>query len=132
MEKLKIRIITPDDIHVIEDVSSITLSAIDGELTILPKHYPLMTAIDVSKVKFIKDKNPIYGFISDGLLNVKEHEVILILNAFEFKDEIDIARAKASYERAYKRINSKQENIDIARAEASLKRALTRMSIAQK
>ena len=55
----------------------------------------------------------------------------MILNAFEFKDEIDLNRAKASYDRAFERISSKNEGVDIARAEASLKRALTRISIVE-
>lgn len=131
MSSFVLRIITPQVSSIISDVESLHFKSISGDITILPNHYPLIVGVDVSKLLIKKNKLPILAFISDGLVSVKEKEVIMILNAFEFKDEIDLNRAKASYDRAFERISSKNEGVDIARAEASLKRALTRISIVE-
>ena len=129
---MNIKVITSSSIKTIEDVERLHLNTIEGEITILPRHYPLITAIDVSKITFIKGKDEKrYAFASNGILNVKESEVILLLNAFEFKEDIDVNRAESSKQRAEERINSKNEKIDMVRAEASLKRALLRIKIAQ-
>jgi len=132
MKTLDIKITTPVDIYEIDDIISLTLSTIDGELTILPEHYPLMSAINATKVKFVKsNKDIVYAFASEGIINVREKELVLLLDAFEFKENIDLERAKASYQRAYERITSHNDNVDIARAQAALNRALIRISIAE-
>ena len=129
--KMTIKIVTSKYKKEITDVTSLHLKTIDGDITILPNHYPLVTAIDISEVKIKKGKEVIEAFASNGLMNVREKEVILLLNAFEFENEIDIDRALKSKERAETRINSKDEQIDLARAEASLKRAIMRLNIAK-
>ena len=128
---MNVRIVTSSSNYLVEGVSRLHLKTIEGEITILPRHYPLITAIDVTKVTFKKGKEEVeYAFASSGILNVKEDEVILLLNAFEFQKDIDIKRAEASKLRAEERIKSKNEKVDMARAEASLKRALLRIKIA--
>ena len=127
--KMKVRVITSSSTFVLEEVTSLHLSLIDGDITILPNHYPLLGAIEISKVVFKKNKEEICAFASKGLLNVKEDDVLLVLDAFEFKKDIDYERALRSKNRALERINSNDSKIDIVRAEASLKRALMRISI---
>lgn len=131
MSYLKIKVITPSNTLTLDDIMSISLKTIGGDLTILPNHYPLMSAIEVTKITFKReDKSILLAFASEGLISVLEHEIVLILNAFEFKDQIDRKRAQASYERAYQRLNgSNKEDVDIFRAEAAMKRALTRLNI---
>lgn len=131
MNSFRVRIVTPDYVSEIEGIASLHLRTSVGEITILPNHYPLMSSVEISKVTMMKDGLSIDAFAGEGLLSVKEKESVLLLSAFEFKDDIDIARAKASYERAYERIHSGREHIDIPRAQAALKRALTRISIAE-
>lgn len=129
--KMTIKIVTSKYKKEITDVTSLHLKTIDGDITILPNHYPLVTAIDITSVTIKKGKEVINAFGSNGLMNVREKEVILLLNAFEFENEIDIDRALKSKERAEKRINSKDDQIDLVRAEASLKRAVMRLNIAK-
>ena len=129
--KMTIKIVTSKYKKEILDVTSLHLKTIDGDITILPNHYPLVTAIDITSVTIKKGKEVVNAFGSNGLMNVREKEVILLLNAFEFENEIDVDRALKSKERAENRINSKDDQIDIIRAEASLKRAIMRLNIAK-
>lgn len=131
MNSFRVRIVTPNYVSEIEEITSLHLTTAVGEITVLPNHYPLMSAVDIGKVTMMKNDLSIDAFAGEGLLSVKESESVLLLSAFEFKDDIDVARAKASYERAYERIHSGNEHIDIPRAQAALKRALTRINIAE-
>ena len=128
---MTIKIVTSKYKKEIIDVTSLHLKTIDGDITILPNHYPLVTAIDITSITIKKGKEVINSFGSNGLMNVREKEVILLLNAFEFENEIDVDRALKSKQRAEARINSKDDQIDIVRAEASLKRAIMRLNIAK-
>lgn len=131
MKNFNVRIITPNYTANVDELTSMTLKTIVGEMTILPNHYPLISSIEMTKIVFRRDKSIITAFASEGMINIREKEVVLILNAFEFKDDIDLERARASYQRAYERINSKEESIDVARAEAALRRAMMRISIVE-
>lgn len=131
MADLTVRIVTPEYISVIDGVQSLHLRAVDGELTVLPRHYPLIAAVDVTAVRLRKGNLLIHAFAGEGVMNVREKEVVLLLSAFEFRDDIDLDRAKASYQRAYQRLQSHSGDIDVRRAEAALKRASTRISIAE-
>ena len=131
MKSLKINVITPTFTKSFEDVSLLNINTVGGELTILPEHYPLISSFDATKVIIKKNKDKILAFAGDGLLNVKENEIILICSAFTLKDDIDIERAKKSLERAENRLNSNDPSIDKARANLSKKRALLRIKISE-
>ena len=131
MATFNLKIVTPNFTSVIEKIDSLHLTTICGDITILPEHYPLKTGVDITKVKIVRNRLPIYAFASEGVMFVREKETTLLINAFEFKDDIDIDRAKASLERATTRLKNKGDMIDISRAEASLKRAMTSISIVE-
>lgn len=62
-------------------------------------------------------------------MHVKKDEVLLLLESFEAKDEIDFVRADKSRKRAEERLALKGPDIDVRRAEISLKRALNRLNM---
>lgn len=129
MKYLKITVITPNFKKEFIDIISLTIDTVAGELTILPNHYPLITSFDATKIVLKKGKEKILAFTSDGLINVKENEVIIICSAFTLKDNIDIERAKKSLERANNRLENIDSTIDKNRALFSKKRATLRIKI---
>ena len=129
MKSLRINVITPNFTKYFEDVNLININTVAGELSILPEHYPLISSFDATKVIIKKNKEKIIAFAGDGLLNVKENEIILICSAFTLKGDIDIERAKKSLERAKNRLNNDNPSIDKSRANLSKKRALLRIKI---
>jgi F-type H+-transporting ATPase subunit epsilon len=70
--------------------------------------------------------------VSAGFLEVKKDEVDLFVDAAEFEEEIDLARAKDAQERALARISEKAEGTDVERAKGALKRALNRIKVVEK
>jgi F-type H+-transporting ATPase subunit epsilon len=59
--------------------------------------------------------------------------VIILAEAAEKAEEIDVARAQRARDRAVERMARwGDESIDVLRAEASFARALTRLEVAQK
>ena len=72
-----------------------------GVVGILPSHAPLVTNIEISKLT-IKNNGVEYQYaVSNGFMHIKKGTyVVLMVNAIESKDEIDIDRAMAAKERA--------------------------------
>ena len=76
-------------------------------------------------IKIVKDN--IFA-IAGGFVYVGEQETVIIANAIESPEEIDLQRAEASKQRAQQRLKN-PEDIDVLRAEISLKKALVRIHV---
>ena len=102
-----------------------------GVVGILPNHAPLITNIEISKLTIKNNGEEMVYAVSDGFMHIKKGtQVVLMVNAIERSDEIDIDRALASKARAESRIGDNEQ--DVIRARASLARALNRISIYEK
>jgi F-type H+-transporting ATPase subunit epsilon len=77
------------------------------------------------------NKKTIYYAVSGGVLSVQKNQTILLVDAIEQAEEIDVTRAKEALKRAEDRLNEKNQKIDDARAKAALTRALNRIQVAE-
>ena len=69
---LTLQIITPERIVFSEeDVESVTLPGVEGELTVLPSHAPLMTALASGALFFRKDGVEVDVAVAGGFLEVR-------------------------------------------------------------
>ena len=51
-DQLNLEVVTPHRTVLIEDVDSVTLPGIEGELGILPEHIPLLTTLDTGIMSY--------------------------------------------------------------------------------
>ncbi len=130
MDTFKLHIVTPEGDFFNGDVQSLNIKADQGYLTILAKHMPLVTTLepDVATIILADGKKEQIA-VSTGILNVTKEETLLIVDAVEYKNQIDIERAKRALERAKRRLASKADDIDLKRAQVSLKRAIARIKL---
>ena len=70
--------------------------------------------------------------ISGGFLEVLPDRIIVLADAAERDEEIDLARAEAAKRRAEERLSHRTPEVDVTRAEAALRRALARIKVAEK
>lgn len=129
---IKLRVTSPEGIQYEANIRSLHIKSIDGELTILPKHFPLLTNVVISICHFIEDNNIVEAYVGDGIMHVSENMIELIVEAFTLKNDIDIERARKAKERAEERLNSLDPSIDKIRAHKALVRAEARISLWEK
>jgi F-type H+-transporting ATPase subunit epsilon len=79
-----------------------------------------------------KDKEEEYLAISGGFMEVRPDKVIILADACERVDEIDIARAEEAKKRAQETLKIAPLSLDAAAAEASLRRSLARLKVAER
>ena len=115
-----------------DDVSAVIAWGVEGQLGILPHHAPLMTILQPGDLMIRKDKEEEYVVISGGFLEVRPDKVIILADACERADEIDIARAEEAKKRAQETMKAAPLTADAAMAEASLRRSLARLKVAEK
>lgn len=132
MSKIHIKVIQPTQIRIDKGYDHIIVPGIDGDFGISVDHTPFITKIRTGVLQLFQNEiNEEYA-IHDGFVTVENNVVKIVCDTIERKDEIDSARAKASKERAEKRLKSSEDNVNFRRAEASLKKALVRLELNSK
>lgn len=129
--ELTLRVITPDAIVLDTTASSIQIPGVDGLIGILPRHAPMVAALDVGLMRFKRNGVEEQLFVSGGFCEVRDNTVRVVSEAGERPQEIDEERARAAEERARQRLaesrGSGAGQLDILRAEAALRRAQFRL-----
>ena len=127
---LKLRIITPERVVFDEEnIDSVTLPGVMGEMTILPEHAPIMTELRPGPVLFRRGAEEIDLALSGGFMEVRNDTVVVLADTAERSDEIDQSRAEEARRKAQEAIAEHQGTIDIARAMAALERAQARLRV---
>lgn len=132
MATTKLEIVTAEREVYSEDVTAVIAEGIEGQMTILPKHAPLVTMLTAGPITIRRDGDEIIMAISGGFLEVRPDKIIILADACERSDEIDIERATAAKQRAEERLKDLPPELDHMRAEAALRRSIARLRVAEK
>jgi len=128
----RLEIVTAEKMIFSDDVSAVMAWGVEGQLGILPHHAPLMTMLQPGDLMIRKDKEEEYLIISGGFLEVRPDKVIILADACERIDEIDIARAEEAKRRAQETMKAAPLSAEAASAEAALRRSLARLYVVEK
>ncbi len=129
--KVELEIITPERVLLREEVEMVIAPAVDGEIGILPEHFPLVTSLEIGVLRIKRSEEE--GFlplsISQGVMEVLPQRITVLVATAELPEEIDIERAMEAKKRAEERL--KKEEFDSARARAAMERAVARIKAAR-
>jgi F-type H+-transporting ATPase subunit epsilon len=128
---LILEIITVDKEIFNGEIISVTVPGTIGEFQVLYNHAPLVSTLEIGKIKIVEPQNKESIFaVSGGIIEVRENKVIILADAVEGQDEIDVSRAERAAEKAENTIES---DIKINRGQEilALKRAKNRIKIAK-
>ena len=132
MAGIKLDIVTAERSVYTDEVDVIVAPGVEGQLGILPHHAPLMTILQPGELVVRKGGQEEYLAITGGFLEVRPDRVIILADASERVEEIDIARAEAAKKRALERLEQRTTEVDVARAHAALQRAMIRLAVAER
>lgn len=132
MSTIKLEIITAERQVFSDDVSEVVAPGVEGTLGILPHHAPLMTMLQPGELLIKKEGKETYLIVTGGFLEVRPDKVIILADAAEHGEEIDLARAEEAKKRAEERLKSYGTEVDRTRAEAALRRSIARIKLAER
>ena len=130
MAILQLEIVTAERIVYSDEVDMVVAPGIMGELGILPRHAPLLTALQPGELRIKKDNDETAMAISGGFLEVFQNKLTILADAAERADEIDMERAETAMKRAEERVKTASSDTDLARALTSLRRSRMRIKVA--
>ena len=132
MATFRLDIVTAERAVYSGEVDMVIAPGVEGQLGILPHHAPLMTMFQPGELRIKKGGEEISLAISGGFLEARPDKVVVLADAAERADEIDVARAEAAKRRAQERLAERHApEIDAAQAEAALRRSLARLRVAE-
>lgn len=132
MARIQLDIVTAEKSVYSGEVDLLVAPGVEGQLGILPHHSPLMTMLQPGELMIRKGGQEEYLTITGGFMEVRPDRVIILADASERAEEIDVARAEAAKKRALERLAHRTAGTDVTQAEATLQRAMVRLSIVER
>ena len=130
---LLLEIVTPERQVFSEEVDSVVCPGIEGELGVLPHHAPLLTTLGVGELRIRRGSEEEFFAIAGGFLQVRPDKVVVMAETADMASEIDLETAQEARREAEKALaEGFEEPADLARARASLQRALLRIRVAER
>ena len=126
---LRLEIVTPEAKAYSEDVESVTLPAIEGEMGVFPQHVPLMTQIVAGEIAVRKDGRDLYLAVGDGFVEVTAEHVAVLTDMAIKSEQIDEAKAEEARKRAEARLAEKMDDEEAARVQAALAHSLVQLKV---
>lgn len=131
-KKLHLKITTHEKIVFDSDVDEIYAKGTQGEFGILPGHIPFMSALEIGVAKVVIEGKPERYTVMGGVFQLKDNDALILTQAAEKAEEIDLERAEEAKRRAQERLENEQDNLDVQRAEVALARAIARIKATDK
>jgi len=130
-DHLQLEVVTPERQLVDDSVTEVQLPGLNGYLGILPGHAPLVTELGIGELSYHKGAEGYYVTVIRGFAEVLPDRVIVLAEAGERAEEVDVERAQRARERAEQRLGSTgSTDIDWDRAVCALERSLIRLQVA--
>lgn len=126
-----LQIVTPDGKCFDGQAVRLTIPTIDGQVGILARHINYVTALGMGPAKVVTEEGERCAACIGGMMAVTNGEVKVVATTFEWADEIDVERARASIARAEKMLENPKDAHTVQYANARIKRARVRLSVAE-
>lgn len=131
MKSYLLEIVTPDKNFFEGEVEMAIVRTTEGDIGILKDHEPIVAPVSVGAIRLKIDGEFKEAACAGGFLTVDAERTIVITDAAEWSEEIDVDRAKSSADRAAQRLEENYDELDILRAKVSMERAMNRIRLSK-
>ena len=126
---LKLEIVTPEAKTFSDDVESVTLTGVEGEMGILPQHMPLMTQLVAGEIHAKKGNENIFLAVGEGFVQITADRVSVLTDMAVKANDIDEAKAEEARKRAEERLAQKLSDDEAVLVQSSLVNALAQLKV---
>lgn len=130
---MNLKLVTLGGVKLDETVYSVTIPTIDGEISVLPSHEPLVTVasdgvITVRRTKETQEEE--FFAISGGVVEIDQTGVRILVDEADHGDDIIEAETQAALERAIAARDNADDQIEREKAKQLIDRHLVRLKVA--
>ena len=130
---MNLKLVTLGGVKLDEAVYSVTIPTIDGEISVLPSHEPLVTVardgvITVRRTKETQEEE--FFAISGGVVEIDQTGVRILVDEADHGDDIIEVETEAALERAIAARDNADDQIEREKAKQLIDRHLVRLKVA--
>ena len=130
MDTFQVRILAADDSSFEGNCQFMVIPTSDGALGILAHHSNMIAAVVPGELRFQPDDGALRtASVSAGLVKVENNEVLVLVDAAERPEDIDVNRAKRAADEAREALLQQKSRQEYKRAQANLARAISRLRV---
>jgi F-type H+-transporting ATPase subunit epsilon len=129
---LTLHISTPERQFYMGEVEMVVITSYDGEMGILPGHLSMVVALSAAPTRILEDGEWRLAAISGGFARIKGDGVVILADAAEWPEEIEVNRALEAKKRAEERLQARISEIEDVETRVALERALMRLTVRNK
>ena len=131
MATFPLKIVCPDGVKFEGQIQQLTVRTTSGDMGILARHINCVAPLGMGQATIVTEDGTRHAACIGGMVSMMDGKATLVPTTFEWADEIDLARADRSHNRAQATLQDKNATkSELVLAEARLKRALVRRSVA--
>lgn len=128
-------IATPERVVLKKEVKQVTVPTTEGEITVLPKHSPLIAVLKpgVIEAKLEDDSMEIMS-VAGGFVNILKNKLVILADSAQKGEELDDQAVEEAKKRAqeYKDKASSQDQVEYTEIAVKLERELAKLRAANK
>jgi len=126
----RLMVLTPEREFYNDEAVYVGVNTLAGSIGVLADHVPMVSALDVGTLVIKPDENTTRtAFHSEGFIEVRQDGVIVLAQACEWPEEIDVKRAEAAEKRAEERLGHPCDERAMTHSKVALMRAMTRQRL---
>jgi len=127
---LRLEIVTPEAKTYSDDVDSVVIPGINGELGVLPQHAPLMTLLEPGELRVLKGAQELRLAVGEGFVEITPEKVAVLRDMAVKESDIDESAAEEAILRAEQAMSGeKLSNEEYAANNAALLRSLALIKV---
>ena len=127
---LHLEIVTPEQKIYSDDVDSVVIPGVEGELGVLPEHVPLMTQLLPGELRVLKGGEELRLAVGEGFVEIGPDKVAVLTDMAVKESEIDESAAEDAVKRAEEAMKEhKLNDEEYATVKASLQKSLAQIRV---
>lgn len=131
---IRCEIVSQDRMVFEGDADIVILPGTEGEMGVLPNHAPLLSTLKYGVVKVRRQGKEEVFTVAGGIVDVQPDRVVILTDAAENVEEINVARAEAAKRRAEEMLKAgpPPDTDEYLAIEAALRRSKLRLDAVKK
>lgn len=127
---MQLEVVTPERLAVEKECRLVTFPTSQGEVGVEDGHAHMMATLVPGEMRIYEGETREVLAISGGVMDVRPSRVVVLADAVERLEDIDVERARQAQKRAQARLEAGEKEVDMDRVQAAAARALNRIRVA--
>jgi F-type H+-transporting ATPase subunit epsilon len=127
---VRLEIVTPESKTFSDDVDSVVIPGVEGELGVLPMHAPLMTLLEPGELRVMKNGEETRLAVGEGFVEITQEKIAVLTDMAVKESDIDESAAEDAIRRAEEAMRGERmSDEEQATTKAALMRSLALVKV---